>query len=191
MLVSGEVRGLESMTGDAGGGVAGPRQRSIGFWECWALPVGTIIGSGIFMLPAVLAPYGLVSFGGWLLTAGGSIAIALSIGRLARHSTRSGGPYVYALETFGSLTGFFVGWTYWVGCWLATPAVAIAFVGYLGALVPGLQGQPLWQGACALALIWTMTLVSIRGVKEAGVVQLVLTVLKLAPLGLIIGAALF
>ena len=39
----------------------------IGFWGCWALSVGTMIGSGIFLMPSVLAPYGLLSFGGWLI----------------------------------------------------------------------------------------------------------------------------
>lgn len=163
---------------------------TIGFWGCWALSVGTMIGSGIFLMPSVLAPYGLLSFGGWIITAAGSILLALVLGRLASRTQRTGGPYVYALDAFGSLTGFFVAWSYWVGCCLATPAIAIAFVGYLTVFAPGLSGSPVQQAAVALALIWTLTLISVRGVKEAGFAQLAMTVLKLVPLLAIVALAL-
>lgn len=166
--------------------LAEPAGKVIGFWQCWAFSVGTMIGTGIFMLPALLAPYGGLSFGGWLLTAGGSIAIALSIGRLASRTTRSGGMQIYVQDAFGKLPGFLVGWSNWVACVISTAALAVGFVGYLNALVPGLAGEPGYQAMLALALIWTVTLVATRGVKEAGFVQLLLTVLKLLPLALVI-----
>lgn len=168
---------------------AAPSKKLIGFWECWGLSVGTMIGSGVFMLPAVLAPYGLLSFGGWLLTAAGSIAIALVLGRLAGRTVRTGGMQVYAQDAFGNLTGFLVAWSYWIGCWISTAALAVAFVGYFAVLVPGLSDQPVSQALVALSVIWTLTAVSIRGVKEAGVVQLAMTLLKLIPLVLVIGLA--
>ncbi len=163
----------------------------IGFWGCWALSVGTMIGSGIFLMPSVLAPYGLLSFGGWLITAGGSILLALVVARLAARTRRTGGVYVYAHDAFGSLTGFLVAWVYWVGCCVATPAVAIAFVGYLTVFAPGLSTNPAGQALVALVLIWTLTLVSVRGVKEVGLAQLAMTLLKLVPMGVIILLALF
>lgn len=166
-----------------------PSKKLIGFWGCWALAVGTMIGSGVFMLPAVLAPYGLLSFGGWLLTGVGSIAIALVLARLAGRTTRTGGMQVYAQDAFGDMTGFLVAWSYWIGCWISTAAMAIAFVGYFNVLVPGLSDQPAYQALVALGVIWTLTAVSIRGVKEAGFVQLAMTLLKLIPLLLIIGLA--
>lgn len=168
---------------------AAPSKKLIGFWGCWALAVGTMIGSGVFMLPAVLAPYGLLSFGGWLLTAAGSIAIALVLARLAGRTIRTGGMQVYAQDAFGNLTGFLVAWSYWIGCWIASAAMAIAFVGYFTVLVPYLSNQPANQALVALGVIWALTAVSIRGVKEAGFVQLVMTLLKLIPLLLIIGLA--
>ena len=165
--------------------------RGLGFWGCWALTAGGMIGSGIFMLPTVLAPYGLISFGGWLLTAGGSILLALVLARLAGRTTRSGGPYAYAHDAFGDLVGFLNAWGYWVSVSAATPAVALAFVGYLGVFLPGLDGQPVWQAATALALIWTLTLISLTGSRSAGLVQLATTLLKLVPLVIVIalGAA--
>ena len=167
------------------------RPQPLGFWGCWSLSVGTMIGSGIFLMPAVLAPYGLLSFGGWLITAAGSILLALVIGRLAARTKRTGGPYVYARDAFGSLTGFLVAWVYWAGCCIATPAVAIAFVGYLTVFAPGLSASPTLQALVALALIWTLTLVSIRGVREATIAQLAMTLLKIVPLVVVIALAVF
>lgn len=174
------------MSGEAGTAIKQPTAKVIGFWQCWAFTVGTMIGTGIFMMPALLAPYGGLSFGGWLLTAGGSIAIALAIGRLASRTTRSGGMQVFVQDAFGKLPGFLVGWSNWVACVISTAALAVGFVGYLNAIVPGLANEPGYQGAVAVVLIWTVTLVLVRGVKEAGLVQLIFTILKLIPLALVI-----
>jgi len=148
-----------------------------------------MIGSGIFLLPSVLAPYGMVSFAGWAITATGSICLALVIGRLAGRTHRSGGVYVYAQDAFGDLTGFLVAWGYWASYCIAMPAMAITFAGYLGVFVPAVEGSSVWQIAVALGLIWSLTWVNITGIKEAGSLQLVMTILKLIPLGLVIGLA--
>lgn len=164
--------------------------RPLGFWGCWSLTVGVMIGSGIFLLPTVLAPYGLMSFGGWLVTGGSSILLALVLARLAGRTTRTGGPYAYAHDAFGDLPGFLIAWGYWASVWIATPTVALAFVGYLSVFFPQLSANPIAQAAIALTLMWTLTLVSIRGVREAGMLQLAMTVLKLIPLILVIIAGL-
>ena len=155
--------------------------RSLGFWSCWSLTVGVMIGSGVFTLPAVLARYGLMSFGGWLISGAGSILLALTVARLAQRTSRSGGPYVYAHDAFGDLTGFLIAWGYWASYWIAIPAVAIAFAGYLPVLSPAFDA-PLAQAFAALGLIWALTLVAIRGVRETAMLQLAMTVLKLTPL---------
>ncbi|WP_297736482.1 amino acid permease [uncultured Maricaulis sp.] len=168
-----------------------PTHKAIGFWGCWSLVVGIMIGSGIFMLPAVLAPYGLLGFTGWIITAGGSILLALVLGRLAHRTTRSGGPIAYAHDAFGDLVGYLVAWGYWASYWIAIPAIAIAFVGYLTVFVPALQGSPIAQAGCGLALIWGLGLISLHGIRDASFVQLLMTVLKLVPIFLIIGVGLF
>ncbi len=168
-----------------------PAAKVIGFWQCWAFSVGTMIGSGIFMMPAVLAPYGGLSFGGWLLTATGSIMIALVIGRLAARTTRSGGISVYVEEAVGGLPAFLVTWLYWIGCWTSNAGLAIAFVGYFIVVAPGVGADPIYQILVALTAMWTLTFVAMRGAKDAGLVQLLLTVLKLTPLALIVGFAFF
>ncbi|MDZ4778518.1 MAG: amino acid permease [Alphaproteobacteria bacterium] len=165
---------------------AAPVARPLGFWACWALTVGTMIGSGIFTLPALLAPYGLVSFSGWIVAGIGSILVALTLGRLAARTTLSGGPYVFAREAFGDFPAFLTAWGHWASYWIATPAIAIAFVGYLPVFVPSLADYKLAQALIALALIWAVTLVNMRGLREAGAAQLAMTLLKIAPLLVII-----
>lgn len=162
--------------------------KPLGFWSCWALTVGCMIGSGVFTLPAVLAPYGLMSFGGWLISGVGSIALALAFARLASRTARTGGPYIYAQEAFGDFTGFLIAWGYWCSYVISIPAVAIAFVGYLPVFFPALADNPVAQALAGLALIWTFTFINVRGLREASFVQILMTVLKLAPLAAIIGA---
>ncbi|MEO1406381.1 MAG: amino acid permease [Pseudomonadota bacterium] len=171
--------------------VPAPLAKPLGFWSCWSLTVGIMIGSGIFLLPSVLAPYGLMSFAGWALTGTGSICLALIIARLSSRTSKSGGVYRYTRDAFGDLAGFLIAWGYWAAYWIAMPAIAIAFVGYFGVFVPALKTNSLWQAAVALVLIWTITFINLRGVREAGFFQLTMTVLKLVPLALIIGLAAF
>jgi APA family basic amino acid/polyamine antiporter len=169
--------------------------RPLGFWSCWSLTVGCMIGSGVFLLPSVLAPYGLLSFGGWLVTGAGSILVALTLARLAARTTRTGGPYAYVHDAFGDLLGFVNVWGYWTSYWTGIAAIAIAFAGYLTVFAPALNDNPVGQASCALALIWGLTLINIRGLKESSFVQLALTVLKILPLlaivalGLVAGSA--
>lgn len=150
-----------------------------------------MIGSGIFLLPAVLAPFGRLSFGGWAVTTTGAIALALVIARLASRTQRSGGVYAYAHDAFGPMPGFLVAWGYWAAYWIALPAMALAFVGYLGVFFPVLDASPPLQAATCLAAIWGVTLVNIAGIREAGWLQITTTCLKLIPLLLVIGAGTF
>lgn len=163
--------------------------KPLGFWSCWSLTVGCMIGSGVFMLPALLAPYGLLSFGGWIIAGGGSIALALVFGRLAARTTQNGGPYAYSRQAFGDLTGFLMAWAYWLSFVLGVPVVAIAFVGYLGVFVPALNGNAVAQASTAIALIAFFTALNIRGLKAMSAAQISLTILKIIPLLVIIAAA--
>ncbi len=156
--------------------------KQLGLWMCTALVVGNMIGSGIFLLPAALAAYGPISVAGWLATSTGAILLALIFGRLARLVPKTGGPYAYSREGFGDFAGFLIAWGYWIALWAGNAAVAVAFAGYLGFLIPAIGETPLAGLAAALAAIWLLTWVNARGVSEAGTVQLVTTVLKLLPL---------
>ncbi|HYD72435.1 MAG TPA: amino acid permease [Candidatus Binatia bacterium] len=165
--------------------------KPLGFWSCWSLTVGCMIGSGVFLLPSVLAPYGLLSFGGWLVTGAGSILVALTLARLAARTTRTGGPYAFVHDAFGDLLGFANVWGYWASYWTGIAAVAVAFAGYLTVFIPALNDNPVGQALSALALIWTLTLINIRGLRESSILQLALTVLKIAPLLAVIALGVF
>jgi APA family basic amino acid/polyamine antiporter len=163
----------------------------MGFWQCWGMSVGVMIGSGIFLLPTVLAPYGSISLLGWLATSMGAILLALVLGRLAQKTERTGGPYVYAQEAFGDLPGFLIAWGYWLSIVFAIAAVSVAFAGYLGAIVPAVGENNIIQGVVAGLAIWIITGINLRSISEAAVVQLALTFLKLIPLLVIIVLAIF
>ena len=165
--------------------------RPLGLWSATALVVGSMIGSGVFLLPAALAPYGGVSLLGWAITLGGALALALTFARLASRWPQTGGPYVFARNAFGDLPGFLVAWSYWVSNWCANAAIAVAFAGSLGALVPAATATPLRAAACALGALWICAGVNLLGIREAGRVQLVLTVLKFVPLLAFAGIAIW
>jgi len=166
------------------------KKKSIGLMICTALVIGNMIGSGIFLLPASLAKYGGVSIFGWLASAVGAIMTALVFVRLSRKFPRQGGPYRYAYDNFGSLAGFSVAWSYWISIWCGNAAIAVAAVSYLGVFFPTLNAQPIYAVVVAFILIWSLTLLNMRGVREAGVFQLMATILKMVPL-IMIGIAAF
>ena len=157
----------------------------LGLVACTALVVGNMIGSGIFLLPASLAAFGPISLVGWTVTSLGALVLAVIFGRLSRIVTKTGGPYAYTEAGFGEFAGFIIAWGYWIALWTGNAGVAVALAGYVGFLFPGIAASPTSSLAVALIAIWTLTLVNIRGVAEAGVVQIVTTVLKLVPLVLI------
>ncbi len=147
-----------------------------------ALVIGNMIGSGIFLLPATMAPYGGVSALGWFFTTGGAILLALTFAWLARTRAEAGGIYAYTRLAFGDFAGFLVAWSYWISLWVTTSALAIGTVSYLSALVPALAESRVLAAGTALALLWILTGVNLHSVRSAGGVQLVTVVLKIAPL---------
>ncbi len=156
--------------------------RKVGLWIATALVVGNMVGSGVFLLPASLAPFGGISILGWLFTTAGAITLALMLARLGRMMPAVGGPYAYTRRGLGNLAGFMVAWGYWISIWSGNAAISVAFVGYMGAFFPALGEDPALGAGVALTAIWLLTGVNALGIREAGVLQLITTVLKLLPL---------
>lgn len=159
---------------------------SIGLVTAIALVIGNMIGSGLFLLPASLAPWGPAALLGWGVSALGALALALVFARLARQWPRSGGPYAFARAAFGDRVGFVVAWSYWVSIWCANAAISIAFAGYAGALWPTATSTPLHSALTALGALWLCTLTNALGVRSAGAMQVATTLLKLLPLAALI-----
>ncbi len=156
--------------------------KKLGLAMVTALVVGNMIGSGIFLLPASLGPFGGISIVGWLVSAAGATLIALVFARLSRLVKKSGGPYTFTREGFGDFPGFLIAWGYWISIWTTNAAIAVAFVSYLSFFWTALKGSPVLAAGAGLATIWLLTWVNVIGVHTAGMVQLVTTVLKLLPL---------
>ncbi|MFE0272554.1 amino acid permease [Streptomyces sp. NPDC058992] len=171
-------------------GEGGGHARNFGLPVATALVMGNIIGGGIFLLPASVAPFGTVSLVAFAVLTAGAIALALVFGRLAERHPRTGGPYVYAREAFGDFAGFLAAWSYWITAWVSNAALAVAAVGYLDVLVP-LHGSKPATIAAALLLQWLPALANLAGTRYVGAVQLVATVMKFVPLLLVAVGGLF
>jgi APA family basic amino acid/polyamine antiporter len=156
-----------------------------------ALVMGNMIGSGVFLLPASLASYGGLSLFGWAASTVGAVCLALVFARLARIDPAAGGPYAYTRKGLGNLPGFLVAWGYWISVWSTNAALAVALVAYLDPFAPTLVRSPVIAALMAIAALWGLTVVNIAGVRTAGKVQMVTTVLKILPLVLVGVAGLF
>ncbi|RJF93458.1 amino acid permease [Sphingomonas cavernae] len=156
--------------------------RALGFWMCLALVMGNMIGSGVFLLPASLAPYGWNALFGWIFTIGGALCLAHVLSRLSSALPQAGGPYGFVHAAFGPLPAFVMGLSYWISVWVANAAIAIAAVSALSIFAPGITKISGLPALLSAGLLWTVTLINLRGARSAGWFQIVTTVLKLLPL---------
>lgn len=161
----------------------------MGFWSVTSLVAGSQIGTGIFLLPVALAAFGAAGLSSWLITGLGAILLALVFARLSSHIPKTGGPHTFIEEAFGKSMGFFSAWTYWVISWLSTPLVVVAIVSYLSPVFGTLH--PLSNLLLELFFLAFIVCLNLSGVKSAGRVEFVLTLLKLLPLLLVPVAGIF
>lgn len=161
--------------------LAAASKGSLGLWSCTALVIGNMIGSGFFIAPSALAPYGTVAIIGWGVMAVGAVCLGMVFARLARIAPASGGPYAYTRMGFGRFAGFFVAWGYWISIWASLPAMAAGLVGYLGVLIPEIHSVKGLGLAIGLGSMWMIAGVNLLGVKEAGVLMSVTTYTKMVP----------
>ncbi|MFJ6521700.1 amino acid permease [Streptomyces filamentosus] len=164
-----------------GSDTGGQHARRFGLPVATALVMGNIIGGGIFLLPASVAPFGTISLVAFGVLTLGALALALVFGRLAHRHPVTGGPYVYAREAFGDFAGFLAAWSYWITTWVSNAALAVAAVGYLDVLVPVHHSTAATLGA-ALLIQWLPACANLAGTRYVGAVQVVATVLKFVPL---------
>ncbi|MEO5629846.1 MAG: amino acid permease [Thermomonas sp.] len=159
-----------------------PESKPLGLWMATALVVGSMIGSGVFLLPAALAPYGAASLVGWGISLCGALLLAATFAKLAVHWPCTGGPYAYVRRSFGDGAGFAIAWSYWISIWSGLAAIAVAFAGSIGAIFPTLTATPVRAATCALCALWFCTFVNLAGLRKAGLMQVLVTTLKLVPL---------
>lgn len=159
--------------------------RRIG-WGLAALVVaGNMIGSGVYLLPATLAPTGSSSVIGWLVCGVGAVTLALVFGGLGRMQPEADGLSDFARRGLGRFLGYQTGLAYWAACLTGNVAVAVAGTGYLAFFFPALK-EPMWGALSNLALIWLTTAAYAAGSKTAARFGAITLVLGLIPIGLAI-----
>ena len=157
-------------------------RRSLGLATTTSIVLGNMVGSGVFLLPASLAAFGIYSLWGWGFSTVGALLLAWVFSRLSRRLPKAGGPYAYPREAFGDFAGFLIAWIYWLSIVGTNASIAVAFASYLGEFFPALNGNSLYGAGAALAATWLLTGVNILGVRAAGRLQLITVILKLTPL---------
>ena len=153
--------------------------RLLGRWMSLAMVVGTMIGSGVYLLPTTLAPFGANMLVAFAVTIGGTMCLALALALLAARIP--GGPFAYVSQAFGETAAFVTLWSYAVSQWTGVAAIAIAVAGALSYVVPAL-GHGVGLVTVALLSIATLLAINLRGVRSAGGLQIAATLIKIVPL---------
>lgn len=154
--------------------------KSLGLAACVAVVVGNMVGSGFYLSPAAVAPYGLLAVLMWVVMGIGAICLGLTFARLAAAVPATGGPYAYTRMAYGDFAGFLIAWGYWISVWASLPAIAFAFAGSLMNLLPALNNKAMAL-TLTLGAIWAVVGINLRGVKAAGLFAEVTTYAKLVP----------
>lgn len=187
--------------------VKGGFVKGLGLLDATTLVMGSMIGSGIFIVSSdvarqVQSPGLLIVC--WLLAALLTIVAALSYGELAAAMPQAGGQYVYLREAFGRFWAFLFGWTTFVVIQTGTiAAVAVAFAKYTGVFLPQVSASHYLIGSgslglttqqlLAIAIVLGLTVVNTGGIRTGAIVQNIFTVAKvvsllgLAGLGFLLG----
>jgi basic amino acid/polyamine antiporter, APA family len=166
------------------------KKKSLGVAACTAIVVGNMVGSGFYLSPAAVAPFGNLAIIAWIVMGAGAVCLGLTFAKLARLAPATGGPYAYTRMAYGDFAGFLIAWGYWISIWASLPVIAIAFAGALFDLFPGLHNRTM-AVVFTLGAIWAVVLVNLRGVKEAGLFAEVTTYTKLIPFAAIALVGLF
>jgi APA family basic amino acid/polyamine antiporter len=190
---------------------SGHLKRVLGLPEAVALVVGSMVGSGIFIVSADIARQvkspGLLLVV-WLVTGLMTVIAATYYGELAASMPRSGGQYVYLRECFGPLFGFLYGWSMLLVIQTATiAAVAVAFAKFAGVVIPWISSEAwIWnlgelgpyriglntQNLLAILSILLLTWINLQGVRLGALVQNLFTYTKTAALaGMVLLGILF
>jgi basic amino acid/polyamine antiporter, APA family len=164
--------------------------KSLGLAACTAIVVGNMVGSGFYLSPAAVAPYGNLAIAIWIVMGLGAICLGLTFAKLARIAPATGGPYAFTRLAYGDFAGFLIAWGYWISIWASLPVIAVAFAGVVLDFFPILKGRTM-AVIITLAAIWGVVLVNLRGVHAAGLMAEITTYAKLLPFGAVILVGLF
>ena len=165
--------------------------RSLRRWDVVGVVLNGVIGAGIFGLPsrvfALAGPYSLLSFAACALCVS---VIVLSFAEVASRFSGTGGPYLFARETYGPAIGFGVGWLVWVARVTSFAANCSLLPDYLGFFFPAAAGG-LPRTMIVTVVITALAAVNVRGVRATADASNVFAVCKLLPLAVFVVAGFF
>jgi APA family basic amino acid/polyamine antiporter len=158
-------------------------RQDLGFLSLISIVIGSQVGSGVFVFPSLLAPFGPIGLWGWLVSALGAISLALIFADLSSHLPKNGGPHVYVMEAFGRKLGFFTAWIYWIISWSSNSILLVTTIYYLCNIVGDLT--PFQIVLIETISLFAITYVNIMGIRFSGVAETIFTFIKVVPLLLI------
>jgi len=165
--------------------------RGLGRWDLTAFTINCIIGAGIFGLPskvqALIGSYSLFAFVACAVIVA---FIVLCYAEVASRFSSTGGPYLYAKESLGSVVGFEVGWLYWIVRLTTFAANCNLFVTYMGFFFPRLS-EPIFRIVAIASVVALLSTVNVIGVRQSAVLTNIFTVGKLVPLFVFVLVGLF
>jgi hypothetical protein len=168
----------------------GDLPRKLGMLDATVMVIGIVIGSGIFVLPNLIArnlPSRLAILSVWIISGALSFFGALAYAELGAMMPATGGLYVYLREAYGPLWAFVSGWTFMLAVLSGGTAwLTVTFSIYAGQFVPL---TPVTSKVVSLALLAILSIVNLIGVREGAWVQRTFTILKIAGLIVLIGSA--
>ena len=159
------------------------KARSLGLMSATGLVVGSIVGTGVFTMPAVLAGAGTMGILVLGVIAIGAMLLAVLFGQLTKRVPNSdGGLYAYSRHEFGDFAGYLVGWCYWIQSWAGNAAIVASWVFYVDALFGLDHASGMTNWGIALVGLWVPAVVNLAGIRQMAWFQNVTVVLKFLPL---------
>ncbi len=155
----------------------------MGLTSATGLVIGSIVGTGVFTMPAVLAGAGTMGIVVLAVIAIGAMLLAVLFGQLTKRVPNSdGGLYAYSRHEFGDFAGYLVGWCYWVQAWAGNAAIVSSWVFYVDALFGWAHNSGMENWGIAMVGLWVPAVINLVGVRQMAWFQNITVILKFLPL---------
>ncbi len=159
------------------------KAHSLGLTSATGLVIGSIVGTGVFTMPAVIAGAGTMGIIVLGVIAVGAMLLAILFGQLTRRIPNSdGGLYAYSRHEFGDFAGYLVGWCYWIQSWAGNAAIVSSWVFYVDALFGWAHPSGMANWGIAMVGLWVPAIINLAGVRQMAWFQNITVVLKFLPL---------
>lgn len=150
-------------------------KKAFNFLSLLAIVISSQIGAGALSIPTIFAPLGLSGIAAWFTVIAIVLVLAYIFAQLAISLPYTGGPHVYIKHTMNDTLAFFAGWLYWMASWISTTVILIECILYLNQAVP----MSVFMSTFVGIAIWTIfNYINYKGVSQAAIVELALTVVK-------------